>query len=541
MHKSGLWPYNSLPQPTTPLPVVVSLLCVFFLVALALRLSASRFGLPFLYDPDEIAFTEPAIRIIRSGDWNPGWFGHPGTTTIYLNVAVFEFVHSLRSYFASVQELPEDYYINPYAYTYAARAAYSVISSCSVVLTYLLGRQIGLGTFPSLTAAAIVAFSSLHIIYSALIRTDTLAAFLMLSSLIYCTGIVRDGGIRHYIASGMFAGVAIATKYPLVICCITIAAAHVLSNKNWLSEWPKLGVAAVATVVATFFVSPYLFIDYESALSDISREAFNKKSTAAGQGIVFNLLWYGERSQNWFGNLPIIGVLIGVLVCFIEKRKTYAPPVIFFVLFIVFISSLSVRWDRWLVPIIPVGAILCGITLNFFCSLRGRMAAPGRLLALVLASTAVFQFAVAARSTVATRIASDTRTAAAVWISESLPAGSLILVDSGGPQLPREKFRIGLFGFGDGSGRVSFVYRNEYMNVIPRFSDPARSDAEKVLQEGKPDYVVLSSSVSNRYRGREEWQQFETLFAAGDVIREVKPGIDAERGPTLWIIRVAKD
>ena len=124
-------------------------------------------------------------------------------------------------------------------------------------------------------------------------------------------------------------------------------------------------------------------------------------------------------------------------------------------------------------------------------------------------------------------------------MNENLPGGSLVLVDNGGPQLSRDRFEIGLYGFGRESGEVSYVYRNEYVNVIPRFSDPARADVEKVLQSGRPDYIALSSSVANRYRDREEWRQIEAIFGAGEIIREITSGRDAERGPTIWIIRVA--
>ena len=59
-------------------------LATILLVALGWRLHNIGFGLPSLYDPDEPIFMIAALRMLAEGSLNPGWFGHPGTTTIAL-------------------------------------------------------------------------------------------------------------------------------------------------------------------------------------------------------------------------------------------------------------------------------------------------------------------------------------------------------------------------------------------------------------------------------------------------------------------------
>ena len=54
------------------------------LVGFVLRLRGITWGLPYLYDPDEHFFVDPAVRIVTTGDLNPHWFGHPGSTVIDL-------------------------------------------------------------------------------------------------------------------------------------------------------------------------------------------------------------------------------------------------------------------------------------------------------------------------------------------------------------------------------------------------------------------------------------------------------------------------
>src|SRR6185369_14130759 len=64
-------------------PRVVVALLVILACALALRLYGIGFGLPALLDPDEPLFIISALKLLGQHTLNPGWFGHPGTTTIY--------------------------------------------------------------------------------------------------------------------------------------------------------------------------------------------------------------------------------------------------------------------------------------------------------------------------------------------------------------------------------------------------------------------------------------------------------------------------
>jgi hypothetical protein len=50
----------------------------------------AAFGPPYLYDPDESTFVSPSLKLVWDSDPNPGWFGHPGSTVIYLNAAVYK-------------------------------------------------------------------------------------------------------------------------------------------------------------------------------------------------------------------------------------------------------------------------------------------------------------------------------------------------------------------------------------------------------------------------------------------------------------------
>ena len=76
------------------------LLAGLLLAALLMRLHGIGFGLPALNDPDELMFELGAIRMMRTPSLDPGWFGHPATTTMELltliNAGVFGVGHSVR-------------------------------------------------------------------------------------------------------------------------------------------------------------------------------------------------------------------------------------------------------------------------------------------------------------------------------------------------------------------------------------------------------------------------------------------------------------
>src|SRR4051812_3116690 len=86
------------------------------LVALYLRLHGIGFGLPALNDPDELMFELGAIRMLRSGTLNPGWFGHPATTTMYIlaliDVGVFAFAW-LTGWVAGPTGFADAIWVNP--------------------------------------------------------------------------------------------------------------------------------------------------------------------------------------------------------------------------------------------------------------------------------------------------------------------------------------------------------------------------------------------------------------------------------------------
>src|SRR3990172_4812772 len=82
-------------------------------LGLGLRLYGSSFDLPYVYDPDEPSFVNPALHMLQHGTLNPGWFGHPGSTTIYVNALIYKVLLEFGTYvgwFANVKQFQDFYH-----------------------------------------------------------------------------------------------------------------------------------------------------------------------------------------------------------------------------------------------------------------------------------------------------------------------------------------------------------------------------------------------------------------------------------------------
>jgi hypothetical protein len=253
-------------------------LAIILALALIIRLHGIGFGLPSLYDPDEPIFMVLALKLLKDQTLNPGWFGHPGTTTIYLvaliDVAVLGW-GLVTGHFGSVHDFAMAAYADPGLLFIPARVAMALFGVGCVWLTWSIGRRL-FGWTPALIAAGLVAVNSLHVMWSQVIRTDVMASFFMLASLLFSIRAAQRGRLADYVASGCFIGIAIATKWPSAIVATALIGAAVSgwrAEKRPLSaEAFKLAAGLAAIAVALFVASPYIFLDWQTVFANVGGE-----------------------------------------------------------------------------------------------------------------------------------------------------------------------------------------------------------------------------------------------------------------------------
>jgi hypothetical protein len=182
------------------------ILGLIILYAFLVRFLGIKFGLPYLHAWDEPSSASAALRILKTGDFNPHWFHYP-SFTIYSSLIVdifhyyylmgqdvlaFDYLRSLDEILIS--ETTDKIYINevrgwkeidwiwtishPSFYLWN-RAFFAVLGTASVGLTYLISKE-NYGKAEGMLAALFLAGFSFHILQSSIIRPDIPVSFFIL-------------------------------------------------------------------------------------------------------------------------------------------------------------------------------------------------------------------------------------------------------------------------------------------------------------------------------------------------------------------------
>lgn len=417
--------------------LVYGLLVLIFVVTAGLRLNNLRFGLPSLWDPDEPIFMIKAVEMLSSGSLNPKWFGHPGSTTIYLIAAVDALTVGwarLTGAYPTTEQFIRAAYADPSLLFVPARTAMAMLGVIAVGLTFLVGRRLS-GSAVGLIAAAFLAINPLHIAWSQVVRTDVHASVFMLAALFFAIGGARDGRLRDFALAGLFTGFAIATKWPAVVIFVAVIGASVhgfRSRRDGKARTARnFGAAVLATILGLFCASPFLFLDFPTVLANVTNEVKVGHLAQNGGGFGENLWWY-LRAQA-AGSMGWIGLLLAALGAGLMTvrdpvgRATIVPAT---AAFLFLISSQDIIYSRWLVPALPFLCIFAAHALNWCAALlaaRLRLSDQRALLG-VLTMLALVPSASNAAATAVER-ANDTRGQAARWARSHIPAGSTVLIE----------------------------------------------------------------------------------------------------------------
>src|SRR6185436_11699624 len=150
------------------------ILFLILIAAIAVRLYAINYDLPFVYDQDEPMFVQHALSMLKNRDLNPHWFGPPASTTMYLLALVYGTIFGVGRIigtFQSAEDFRNLYYSNPTVFYLSGRIISAVFGVATIWLVYKIGRRL-FGSATSLIAAAVVTLSPIHILLSQQVRMD---------------------------------------------------------------------------------------------------------------------------------------------------------------------------------------------------------------------------------------------------------------------------------------------------------------------------------------------------------------------------------
>jgi hypothetical protein len=235
-------------------------------------------------------------------------------------------------------------------------------------------------------------------------------------------------------------------------------------------------------------------------------------------------------------------LVTGALAALRSRRPEPGLLVLFTAVYLLFISALSLRWERWMAAALPVFALLAASGLGHLAD-WGRRRAGFRLASLASLIILVAVVGPPAAESVAVagaRAGEDTRTLAGEWIQAHLPIGSRILLERYTPELPRGEYET--YFVNDGVLRRFPSPRDPRVHVPPDGDTGRLSDARQ-LDEFGIEFVVLGNLYNRYLAERERYesivQGYEAVIARGTLIYEITPNPGQSNGPEIRIYRLA--
>ncbi|MEW5868247.1 MAG: glycosyltransferase family 39 protein [Chloroflexota bacterium] len=519
---------------------------LILILGLLLRLGGIQHGLPYVYDPDEPIFMWYAEQIVVNKDLNPHWFGHPGSTTIYLLAILYAsifIIGYLAGNFQTTWDLRLFCDQDPTLIYLLSRGTMLVFGVVTVLLVFLLARRL-FSHNTALLAAGILAITPLHVHYSKFVRTDIQATFWVVLAFWFCLNIVEKGCWRDYLLAGAMTGIATATKYPAALIFASIIIAHLLI-RNWdPSHQIKLISSGLASFAAMFASSPYLFLDYRTTLSNISDEIiFHPLAAERNTQFFKNLVWYLQvplaKSFTWIG-LILIGT--GIILCFRQRQKSGYLLASFPIIFLLFISSNKLYWERWVIIALPFLSTLLAYAATEtvqWISQRWRSMPSGWVYAAWLLIIIIPLFVSSLKDSV-TLATPDTRTLAAEWILNNIPPGSNLAVEWYSPSLPKEAFNY--FYINDLGNLVRFDPQNYYKKLYTPYGKLGDINDLQSIQDQDIAFIVMSN-LYDRYlltpkSHPEIIEKYEAIMELGKLVFSARPEPWKTQGVTIRIYQV---
>jgi 4-amino-4-deoxy-L-arabinose transferase-like glycosyltransferase len=368
-------------------------------LAAALRLVGSRYGLPLsVLNPDESSIVPRAWRM-GHGHLDPGWYDYPSLLMALLA--------PVQAFFGAPA-------------LGAARGVAVAVGLGGVGATWWLGRR-AYGTRAAIVGAAGVAVATTHVAYSRMAVTDVLLTLAVTCVL----ALAVEGRIEW---AGLAVGLAASAKYPGVIAAVPLVVA------GW-GKWRKLGRASVLAVAGFALTSPFVLINAGSAWDDISRvQRLARAGWLGFENDPITPVAYVDRLWEALG-LFLLVAAAGLVAALVRRTRTDLVLLSFVGVYWLTLMPQEAHFDRYVLPLVPVLAVLAG-------SMTFRAAFPLALAALTLP----LAWSVAdARELTRT----DTRLRADAWVSTNIPREDTIVADpSTLPLYGRRVIRLELPGPG---------------------------------------------------------------------------------------------
>lgn len=223
----------------------------------------------------------------------------------------------------------------------------------AIVFIYLISEKIkkdsGLFSAIILSTCSLILYILPHTLTDFIVLTFMLIAFYFFLS-------------KKYFFTGLFCGISILLRFPSGLLLIIFGLFLITKDiKQTIKYWIFLILGAL------FFIAPYLLFNkilFNSFLNPIINAQL---IVAQGSSSFFTTAWFFIKVL-MIQNLILLFLIIFVLLIIFKKIKNKDYFLLLFVclLYFIYFSQLPHYEERYIILLIPFGAIISGITISYF-------------------------------------------------------------------------------------------------------------------------------------------------------------------------------
>lgn len=329
---------------------------VIIALAALIRFSYVRYGLPYVLNGDEAINFGVLNRMIADGSLNPNFFRYP-SLMFYANLPGQMFVNNLFGPLSGIDEQAIGTGFLKDEIALVGSRATSVL--CSLVAIYFVIRlvaRISKSDLAGLVTGGFLILSPLSSRHAAFFTPDILATMFVVLSLYYASKIVDEDKLKSYVLAGIFAGLAASSKYNVGVVALSIPAAHFAAGRFSLKRLGPLIIGGVVSGASFIFASPFILLDLDQAWPDFLYELRHYATGhpgAEGESLIKNASWTMAQTG---------GAVILVLLALLGEHRRLLTPLFFFAgAYFVLLSMQNVRFERNILPLVPVLLVLAGV------------------------------------------------------------------------------------------------------------------------------------------------------------------------------------
>lgn len=328
---------------------------------------------PYRPEFDEVLSVRTALNMVHTGDLNPHWLAHPGSTLIYPLAGYFHFLNAALFHGTMSDpdfDIPKFEYDNVWLLFYIPRYLNVFLLIASIPLIYQIGK-LAFNKATALIAIWIFAISPLVISWSQLLRSDVCALFYTLVAIFASLKLCRKPTFATQTVFGVALGLGVSSRWPAlaVMQVFVFVTAYLLyQNRKDMQALRRTGLLAAYGLLLAFAVfaitSPYVFLDPTTLHKDLIEEKAAHGLGCDGLTPPQNFMWYmtfGIPQELFQPQWAMALVGAGLALW---KRQFYAITLAVYTLAILVGTSLHVfHAVKWLVPAMPMFALFAASTL----------------------------------------------------------------------------------------------------------------------------------------------------------------------------------